>query len=101
LTGNLRIVRVGPGRYRVEVEGEDHTLGNLIVKKILAGDLARFAYYEVPHPLESRLVIYLDLGSDDIDPREVLAKAAEEALKELQSFREDLEKALTGGQSGG
>ena len=96
----IRIVRVGPGRYRAEIYGEDHTLGNLIVKKILAKGLARFAYYEVPHPLEPRLVIYVDVGSDDVDPREVLARAADEALEELERFKRDLEEALARGSAG-
>lgn len=94
----LKIVKIGPGRYRVEVEGEDHTLGNLIVKKLLSGNLARFAYYEVPHPLESRLVVFIDVG-DGVDPRDVLARAVEEALQELEQFKRDLEKALSGGVS--
>ena len=90
-----RIVRLAPGRYRVEVRGEDHTLGNLIVKKLMEAGLARFAYYEVPHPLEDRLIIYLNIGEDD-DPREALDKAAALALEELESLKKDLGKALRG-----
>ncbi len=100
----VTIFRVGPGKYRAEILGEDHTLGNLIVKKLLSKGLARFAYYEVPHPLESRLIIYVDVGSDNVDPREVLVMAAEEALEELERFKKDLEEALArgaGGEEGG
>ncbi len=96
---SLRIIRAGPGKYRIEVYGEDHTLGNLIVRKLLSEDKVKFAYYEVPHPLESKLIIYVDLENGEVDPREIVAKAAEEALGELARFKIELEKALAEGGS--
>ncbi len=90
---DVRIVRRAPGRYVVEVRGEDHTLGNLIVKTIMSKGLARFAYYEVPHPLEDLLIIYIDCEEDE-DPREILAKAVEHIVEENEAFRKGFLEAL-------
>ena len=84
--GNVVVRRRGPRSYVVEVEGEDHTLGNLIVSKLLELGLADLAYYEMPHPLEDKLIIYVNTR-EGVDVKEALVKAAEEALRENEEFR--------------
>ena len=91
--GNVVVRRRGPRSYIVEVEGEDHTLGNLIVSKLLELGLADLAYYEMPHPLEDKLIIYVNTR-EGVDIKEALSKAAKEALRENEEFRRLLFKEL-------
>jgi DNA-directed RNA polymerase subunit L len=90
----LAIYKRGPKSYVVEIQGEDHTLGNLIVSKLLELDEVSYAYYEVPHPLEDKLIIYVNLKSDDVDVRKVLVKAAEAALRDKDEFERLYREAL-------
>ena len=89
----VAVRRRGPRSYVVEVEGEDHTLGNLIVSKLLELGLAELAYYEMPHPLEDKLIIYVNTR-EGVDIKEALVKAAEGALKENEEFRKLLLEEL-------
>jgi DNA-directed RNA polymerase subunit L len=55
------------GNIEIVIQGEDHTLGNLIssyLKKLfivnkLKGELLSFASYKLPHPLEDKIVIII------------------------------------------
>ncbi len=83
---NVSIQKRGPNSYIVEVRGEDHTLGNLIATKLMELGLAKLAYYEVPHPLEDRLVIYVNL-KEGVDIKDALLKAANSVLDDNKEFR--------------
>ena len=37
------------------VQGQDHTLGNVVRYKLLKDTRVRFAGYKKPHPLEERI----------------------------------------------
>ena len=69
------------------VEGEDHTIGNLLEKILLNMKGVEFANYEMPHPLEHRIVIRIHTDGS-IKPREALMKALDEALRLIEEFRE-------------
>ena len=86
------ISRVGEGKYEVRIKGEDHTLGNLINWALMESGLAKFSYYEVPHPLNDEIVIFMDIG--DNDPKETLMRALEKALEVNSRFRDIYLKAL-------
>ena len=89
----MEIHKVGDGKYEARLKGEDHTTGNLISWILVNTGLARFAYYEPPHPLRDEIVIFMDIG--DKDPREVLMEALERALKLNSLFRDLYLKALS------
>ncbi len=82
----LKILMREPGRYVIEVRGEDHTLGNLLTSKLNSMKEVNLAYYEIPHPLEDLMVIYID-ADPKADVKSLLIKAAEQALEELGLFK--------------
>jgi DNA-directed RNA polymerase subunit L len=75
------------------IEGEDHTIGNLLEKILINMKGVDFANYEMPHPLEHRIVIRIHTDGS-ITPREALKKALDEALELIKSFRELFLKEL-------
>lgn len=70
------------------IEGEDHTIGNLLEKMLLTIEGVEFASYEVPHPLENRIVVKITTNGE-ITPREAVIRALREALKLIDSFERD------------
>ncbi|MFP3241784.1 RpoL/Rpb11 RNA polymerase subunit family protein [Caldisphaera sp.] len=81
MVGNIKISKTEQGIYKVEIENEDHTLGNLLSTVLQGLQGVNIAYYEIPHPLENKLIIYIDL-EEGIDPKEKLI----EALKKIKEI---------------
>lgn len=90
----VMIRRVEEGKYVVEIEGEDHTLGNILAEKLREHELVGLAYYEEPHPLENRIVVFFSLKDPNADPRNVLAEALKSALEDVERLRESYISAL-------
>ncbi len=49
--GRIGLRQLGDGRYDIVVEGEDHTLGNLLAERLSRKPGVKTAYYTNPHPL--------------------------------------------------
>jgi DNA-directed RNA polymerase II subunit RPB11/DNA-directed RNA polymerase subunit L len=84
---NVSLEALGNGRYRLTITGEDHTIGNLLSRTLLSMDEVAFAYYEQPHPLEDRIVVYLQLKEPDGDPVVVLLRALDRILEVNEEFK--------------
>lgn len=78
---------------KIEIEGADHGLCNLLQKRLLDERSVDMAGYDVPHPLASNPVIYVRTKGST-KPQEALIKAAEKAREANESFSKELEKAL-------
>jgi len=88
LTGSeVRLDNLGGGRYSLTLKGEDHTIGNLLSKTLLSMEEISFAYYEQPHPLEDKIVIYFQLRDQKGDPITVLLKALDRILVVNEEFK--------------
>ncbi len=85
---------LGEGKYRLTMKGEDHSVGNLLSKTLLSMEDVAFAYYEQPHPLEDRIVVYFQLKDPKGDPIAVLLKALDRILEVNDEFRRLYLKAL-------
>lgn len=72
---------------------EDHTLGNLLTRKLNKTDHVIFAGYQVPHPLFAtfRLRIQTD-GA--IEPKEALTLACKDLVSELQQLDQEFTKEM-------
>lgn len=73
-------------KARYVIEGEDHTLGNLLEKTLTTINGVVVAYYESPHPLENKIIVYIETDGS-IKPREALKKALERILEMNEEFR--------------
>ncbi len=93
-----RVPGLGEVNFKVEeeddrkavyiIEGEDHTIGNLLEKILINMDGVVFANYEMPHPLEYKIVLRIQTDGS-LKPREALIKALERALEMVEEFRKD------------
>ncbi|MCE4623487.1 MAG: hypothetical protein F7B11_01930 [Caldisphaeraceae archaeon] len=84
---DIKIMKTEQGTYKIEVLGEDHTLGNLLASTLLGLDGVNIAYYEVPHPLENKVFLYIDL-EEGIDPIKKLKEALEKIKLMNSKFRQ-------------
>ncbi|BAN89792.1 RpoL/Rpb11 RNA polymerase subunit family protein [Aeropyrum camini] len=92
----VRIIRESRGSYVIQVYGEDHTLGTLLVEAIKKVSNPELAYYETVHPMEDIIQVYVKYD-DDVDIKEVLRKASEYLLETIEDFRKRYLEALESG----
>jgi DNA-directed RNA polymerase subunit L len=78
---------------KIEIQGADHGLCNLLQKKILQDENVDLAGYDVPHPLASSPIIYVRMKGD-LKPEDTLLEAAEKAFADNETFGKELAKAL-------
>lgn len=82
----MKVEKVGEDKYMITIEGEDHSLGNLLARTLLSIKGVKFSYYEQPHPLEERIILFVELeGKKDL--KEVLLKALEMIERTNEQFR--------------
>lgn len=85
----LKIAKVGEGSYVVTIEGEDHTIGNLLASTLMELPGVRMAYYEMEHPLFRRIRVYVHLD-EGYDIKNVLRQA----LLKIKEMNEEFRKAF-------
>ena len=86
---DVKVLKSSDREMEIEVQGESHTLGNLVAKQLQSMGEVELAYYEIPHPLQPRMRIYIRTREGS-RPREVLEKA----LSMLEEELEEVEKAF-------
>ena len=77
----------------IEIEGEDHTVGNLLRTVLLEDPNVRYAGYRVEHPLVGNLVIAVRTDGSKT-PIEAIVQALERAEAKVKEFKEALIRAL-------
>lgn len=91
----VKVLKKAPGELKIEVEGAEHGLCNLLQKKLLEDENVDQAGYDVPHPLASNPVIYLRMKGS-AKPEAALLEAAKKAREENEEFGKALKLALKG-----
>jgi len=94
MSGGVSLEDLGDGKYALTLKGEDHTIGNLLSKTLLSMDEVALAYYEQPHPLVDKIVVYFKLKEAGGDPVAVLLRALDRILEVNEEFKELYLKAL-------
>ncbi len=89
----IKVLKKTADELKIEVEGAEHGLCNLLQKKLLEDERVDLAGYDVPHPLASNPVIYVRMKGT-AKPKNALIEAAEKARKANNVFSKALEKAL-------
>ncbi len=87
----VKILNLEKEKLRLEIRGEDHTVLNHLVNKLLEDEKVEIAKYNTPHPLTSEPV--LDIVAKD--PLKSLAESCKRASKEMESLLKQLEKQLS------
>lgn len=90
---DLKILKKTDRELLIEIYGEDHTLGNLITKEALNHPSVTYASYNIPHPLQDKLLIYIAVkeNSDSLVVFKEICLRIKEYLKE---FRKEVEEKI-------
>ncbi|QGA54910.1 DNA-directed RNA polymerase subunit L [Sulfolobus sp. E5-1-F] len=89
----IKIIKSESNYLELEIEGEDHTLGNLIAGTLRKISGVNFASYYQPHPLTDKIIVKI-LTDGSIAPRDALLKAIE-TIRVMASHYIDEIKGLT------
>jgi DNA-directed RNA polymerase subunit L len=89
----VKVLKKEANELKIEIEGADHGLCNLLQKRLLEDKKVDLAGYDIPHPLASNPVIYVRMKGKS-KPEESLLKAAENAREMNEAFSKELKKAL-------
>lgn len=75
------------------IEKEDHTLGNMLCRKLQRDEKVLFAGYRVPHPLEHKFELKVQ-GDRSTTPIEAIQRSISSLMDDLSSLEEDLRAEL-------
>jgi DNA-directed RNA polymerase subunit L len=89
----IKVLKKTENELKIEVEGAEHGICNLLQKMLLEDKSVDMAGYDIPHPLASNPVIYVRMKGA-AKPEAALKRAAEKARAENGVFSNALEKAL-------
>jgi DNA-directed RNA polymerase subunit L len=91
----LRVLERKPNEVVIEVDGEGHTLCNLLESVLLEDEDVEFAGYSISHPLIAKPVIRVRTKGEKT-PEEALKEAVAKILDRGRKLREEFEKAFKG-----
>ena len=86
----VKVSKKGEDYAEIVVEGEEHTLGNLIANYLLRTKGVKFASYSMPHPLERKIVIRV-MTDGSITPLDAFKAAVEKIKADLEKFEGEIE----------
>ena len=89
----VNVLKKTSNEIKIEVEGADHTICNLLQKKILEEKNVDLAGYDIPHPLAPKAVVYVRTKGT-AKPEQVLRFALENAREMNKEFSKELVRAL-------
>ncbi|QOR94416.1 DNA-directed RNA polymerase subunit L [Thermosphaera chiliense] len=77
----------------IKIKGEDHTLGNLLMKEALRHPKVAYASYRVPHPLREEIEFVITV-QEGADVGEVLREIVDKIKSELSDFKNAVEASI-------
>ncbi|MBS7607139.1 MAG: DNA-directed RNA polymerase subunit L [Candidatus Bathyarchaeia archaeon] len=89
----LRVLEREANKIVIEVEGEGHTLCNLLENVLLEDEDVEFASYNISHPLVAKPIITVRTKGNK-RPEEALKEAVNKILQRGRELREEFEKAF-------
>jgi len=89
----VKVLKRTSNELKIEVEGEGHTLCNVLQKAVLEDDTIEMAGYDVPHPLFDSATVYIRTKGKR-RPEAALKEATKEILTRNKEFRKSFKKAL-------
>lgn len=88
----IKVLKPTDNELKIEVEGEGHSLLNLLQKTILEDDSIEMAGYDVPHPLIDRAILYIRTKEQQ-KPEVVINEATKKVLDLSKEFQKSFKKA--------
>ena len=88
-----KVLKKTGNELRIELEGEGHTLCNLLERVLLEDESIDMAGYNIPHPLTSKAIVYIRTKGRR-KPETALRDAAGKILRTEKDFRANFQNAL-------
>ena len=88
-----KVLKRESNELKIEVEGEGHTLCNVLQKTLLEDNTIEMAGYNVPHPLVDSAIVYVHTKGKR-KPEAAVKEAAKKILSRNKEFRKVFKKAL-------
>lgn len=88
----VKVLKKTDNELKIEVEGESHSLLNVLQKTLLEDDNIEMAGYHVPHPLFDRGILYIHTKEKQ-NPEAVVKEAAKKVHGLSKEFRKSFKKA--------
>jgi len=89
----IKVLSKTDNELRLEIEGESHTLCNLLEKVLLEDKTVDMAGYTIPHPLTSNPIVYIRTKGDRRTEM-ALKDAVDRVLQMEKEFTEEFQRAL-------
>ena len=90
---NIKILEKTKKELKIEIDGANHTLCNVIQKQLVKDERVDLAGYNILHPLISNPVIYVRTKGKN-KPETILKKNVKQVQTDTQTFRAAFDKAL-------
>ncbi len=87
----IKVLEDSKSKLIIEIEGEDHTLANLLKKSLWQDEHVKVSGYAVEHPLIGKPKIVVETDGKE-SPREALKAAAERISKDNDKFKKAIAK---------
>jgi len=72
------------------IEGEGHTIGNILSKELQKDDRVKYSYYKMKHPFDRKIMLYLILNDEKGDETKY-AKVLADSFKRIVKMNNDLQ----------
>jgi DNA-directed RNA polymerase subunit L len=89
----IKVLEKTSNELKMEIEGEGHTLYNLLQKVLLEDETIETAGYHIQHPLIGNATIYVRTKGTQ-KPETSLQEAAKKIQGQCEEFKSCFEKAL-------
>jgi len=89
----LKVIERGSNSLVIEVDGEGHTLCNLLESVLLEDEDVEFASYNISHPLVAKPVITVRTKGSK-SPEDALREAVRKILERGRMLRKEFENAF-------
>lgn len=77
----------------LEIKGEDHTLGNMLMREALRHPLVEYASYRIPHPLRDTMEFSI-VVKEGADLSSVLKEIIDALRAKISEFRDLVERKI-------
>jgi len=77
----------------LEIVGEDHTLGNMLMKEALRHPSVEYAAYRIPHPLKN-IMEFTIVVKEGASLSEVLVEVINKLKSQIAEFKRIIEEVL-------
>ncbi len=89
----VRVISKTDRELVLEITGEDHTLGNMLMKEALRHPAVEYAAYRIPHPLRDVMEFVL-ITKEGVNPSAVLVEVISRLKSEIAEFKRIIEEVL-------